>query len=1137
MQFIKDWILNNHLDVEWINDMSFLLDGKKYLFIKHKNGKIFNDQFDLLVGQEESELALLADHPFDYYCFQFGDKVYYSPRLQDKIELNILRYRGKAKDIFGIPYLGVHGGYELCNGSRVYEDWCKKASFLGITHLAICERNTLAGVLKFQITCKKHNIIPIIGMTAIVKNSNGDRYQVKIFVRNQEGWQSLLKINRQINVENSERYVDEEYLLSDHRGIIVVLGEIILNDEALRQYRITDNTEFYFQIDPAQYKSVERDKKKLEAYKQYVRHYQSKIPPVIICDSYYLEQQDHHIKKTLNTIGNIGFDHQSEDQFFKPANVIVDQLQEMFTTLEGKDQLIDTALENVYRIADQCNFTVELGQLKLPQYKMTEEESKQYHTNTDLLWGLIQKGLEDKVIAKDKDIDVFLERIETEVKVIEKSGVIDYFLILADIITWSKNNGILSGIGRGSAAGSAVAYLLNLTKLDPIQYDLLFERFLNEGRAGKSLPDIDSDFPTSRRDDVKRYIEQRYGANNVCSIGTYGTFKIKAALKDLCRMKGIPPQTVNYFSVMLSDREDEFHSLFYDAVQSTALKDFISQNVDVVSDIPLILNQPKNASMHAAGVVITPTYGGDETIYTWMPVKKVDGVLVSEWEGPELEAAGYLKEDILGIKQLDKFTDILKYVWQNYNQRIDFEDIDYNDQEVYKLFQKGYNQDLFHFGSVGLTSYSQEVKPESIEELIAMIALYRPGAMEFRAHEDYVKIKFGKKEPQYDFGLKEITESTYGLYIYQEQVMKACQVLGGVSLVEADDIRKAMGKKDLEKLKSFKAKFIRNAISKGCKELEANKIWNKLEAFAEYGFNRSHAAAYAMTGYFCQYLKCYYPMEFWTVSLQYADEDEIPQRIAEIRKLQHITILPPDINNSQKQFTSDFETNTIYWSLSKIKFAGEGSIDTIIKERESNGKFFSIEEFYSRVPKRTVNKRVVVNLILSGCFDQLYNIEVIEQRRDLLKQFYELIGEDLPSEYDTNLEFFWFLQQKQISGSGYFDYSKLISNSEIPKIDIRYLTPDRVLLPDNVDCEGVVIGMLVDVIQKNSKKGLFAQLILDHNNEVIEITLWSEKWEEYKEILEKSKEKIIIVSGKVVSDRYKKHNIIHSTNDTIVEII
>lgn len=621
----------------------------------------------------------------------------------------------------------------------------------------------------------------------------------------------------------------------------------------------------------------------------------------------------------------------------------------------------------------------------------------------------------------------------------------------------------------------------------------------------------------------------------MCSIGTYGTLKIKAAIRDLLRLKGVPPQEVNYFAAMISDG-DTFTQLFYDQAQSPPLKKFLMENYEILNDIPLILNQPKNASVHAAGVVITPIKDGKDSIYNWLPVKKMDGVLISEWEGTELETAGFLKEDILGIKQLDKFMDIIDLIKLNGKHPPSFESIDYNDDNVLELFRKGWNQDVFHFGSVGLTSYSQDVKPESIEELIAMIALYRPGVMESGSHESYVKIKFGKRDPEYDWGTEEVLKSTFGLYVYQEQAMKICQVVGGFTPAEADDVRKGIGKKIPEQLAAYRDKFVQGATQKGCPQGEAIKIWNKIEAFGAYAFNRSHSCAYSMTGYFCQYLKYYYPMEFWTVSLQYANEEEIPHRINEIRKIGGITIMPPDINKSQTIFTSDFNTNTIYWSLGKIKFVGDGAVHSIIEERKTNGQYFSLEEFISRVSGRSVNKRVILNLILAGCFDSIYNISNIKERIKIVTMFFTLRSEVVPEEFITDSEFFWFSKQREVSGSGYFDYSKVISISEIPFAPQKYLTPDEILLSDNIDTHAVGVGVLVDCLRKKSKKGEFGQLVIDHNNQIMEVTLWNETWMKYKNTIENSIGRAIVVNGMVRDDRYKKHNIIHSTDDTIVEI-
>src|SRR5690606_7882590 len=425
-------------------------------------------------------------------------------------------------------------------------------------------------------------------------------------------------------------------------------------------------------------------------------------------------------------------------------------------------------------------------------------------------------------------------------------------------------------------------------------------------------------------------------------------------------------------------------------------------------------------------------------------------------------------------------------------------------------------------------------------DLIAMIALFRPGVMKFGAHEEYVKIKHGKKEPHYDYMLEDVTKPTYGIFIYQEQIMKACQILGGFTLAEGDDIRKAMGKKIPEKIKSYRDKFIQGAIERGCPEYEANSIWQKLEVFAGYGFNRSHAAAYAMTGYFCQYLKYYYPMEYWTVSLQYASQEEITHRINEIRKSGSIKILPPDINKSEKVFVSDIERKEIYWSLGKIKQIGDVTVDFIITERKNNGEFFSLEEFYSRVPKNKVNKRVIEHLILAGCFDAMYRVGGdIERRGEIMEEFCKLVKDKKKMEeegYGSKDKFFWFVKQKEVSGSGYYEFKQVLRESMIPKADIRYADPDQILSPDLIDKEVIGVGMLINIRVKKSKRGEFGHMTLDHNNQTIEATIWNETWEQYKDVLNNSQNKIVSVLGRVVMDRFRKHNVIHSTDRSVIEV-
>lgn len=1138
---IAEWIDLNKLTVNWIAGKIFEIDKMRFLVLDDKKGKIISDAFDLIIDDFESKAFL--EKECTHLAFEFGEKWYYC--TPEKLQLNQLVYLGRSNevDVDPFPFLAIHGGFELCNGSRMYGDWCDKASFLNIDTLGICERNTLAGTLPFQIACEKRSIKSILGETIDVKIGQLT-YRVKLYVQNEKGWSNLLWLNKIINVDREyEHYVTQGELFERNEGLICVLNSFCPIDSGLiKKYKYYFAKRVYFQFDLFEYSSNQKDKEHLLALEQYYKKYLKDLPPILIQDAYYLEANHGYIKKKLNAIGRVTSEFNSEDQYFKSSTDTFSEWCSMFKEDEDMFDLWQNCIENVSEVSGSCNFRIGLGELHLPKYKMTENQLAACKDEDSLFWNLIEEGLQS---VDENEIDCYIDRVQREVEVIDKGGFRDYFLILWDIVEWCRSKNILTGVGRGSAGGSLVAYLLKITQIDPIEHNLLFERFLNEGRLGKSLPDIDTDFEGERRNEVKRYIEERYGVENVCSIGTYGTLKIKAAIQDLSRIYGIESKTRNFITKRIDGDGENWDSLFEQACQKMTLKDFIQNNYDLINDIPLLINQPKTQSIHAAGVIITPSvYNNKEmTIYDWMPVKKMDGILVSEWEGPLLEMAGFLKEDILGIKQLDKFSNIFKLMEENGKKRIEFEDIDYNDHKVLDLFKKGLNQDLFHFGSTGLTGYSQDVKPDSFEELIAMIALYRPGVMESGGHINYVKIKEGKKDPEYDFGLKHITESTYSQLIYQEQIMQAVVDLGGFTLTEADGIRKAMGKKIVEKMASYEQKFIEGAVERGCDVFQAKEIWNKLALFAGYGFNRSHAAAYAMTGYFCQYLKYYHPMEFWTTALQYASDSEIAERIGEIHKMDsHLKIESPDINESEAYFKPDFENQTIHWALDKIRYIGPSAVSEIIEERKEDGRFYSLEDFCERVEKRVVNKRALLHLILSGCFDKIHNIEKVQDRMLLINQYYDLIKEQLSETFsDKNIwrEDFWILLQKQLSGSGVLDFNKVISRSSLKDAQAKYITPSQLYLEDNLDKRVVVSGIIHKIIRKVGKKaGSFAHLSLESNGELFTATLWNDVWEEYKNQLKDSAEgSIAIISGRVRDDSWRKERVIHSEPDSEIQII
>lgn len=650
---------------------------------------------------------------------------------------------------------------------------------------------------------------------------------------------------------------------------------------------------------------------------------------------------------------------------------------------------------------------------------------------------------------------------------------------------------------------------------------------------------IDTDFESAKRDSVKRYMEQRFGVNSVAAIGTYTTLKLKAAFRDLLRMNGENPQNINYFSGFISESGNDFDTLFHEAAESNKLKEFIAEHSISVNDIDLILGQPKSSSVHAAGVIITPTERNGELmeIYDWIPCKKIDGIVVTEWEGVQLDEAGFLKADILGLSQLDKLHAMLSIIEERTGEKINLNKIDTKDKLVFDLFKKGLTQDVFQFTTDGLAAYCREVKPDSIEELAAMNALYRPGAMDSGAHIDYVKIKHGKKEPEYLWGCEEIMKDVFGLMIFQETTMRICQVIGGFDENTSDSIRSSIGKKKIDKIKEYKDKFVQGAIKNGCPEYEAHNIWNKIEGTATYQFNRSHSVAYSLIGYQTQWLKKYYPLEFWTVSLQFAGDEEVPKRISELNKFEGIKLNPPDINKSRATFYTDWKANSIYWSLSRISHVGEKALEYITKERDKGGQFFSLEEFVKRVKGKEVNSRVVKHLILSGCFDELHSIDFIPQRLKLIEEFCKLYKIDVPLEFKSEnayKEFFWYKVQRELSGYGYFNYAQLLTEKGYRFNS--YIMPDQMQLSDNEGWYGNICGIITEVVRKKTKKGEMGKITLDHNNELMDVVLWNDQWEPLRDAIESNKGNGLIISGQVKYDNYNKKNVLYGNEQTEIEI-
>lgn len=804
-------------------------DGKTYEFFPPNDDGYFFDE-DFRWDNETTE--------YDGYVFRFGGVWYTIEKGQERDpKLNRVKWRGQS-EVAGLSsnFLGVHGSFELLNGTSLYSDWVKKSKFLGIERLGIVEKGTLAGALKFQNACKSVGIIPVFGLEVPVKDEKKDiSFTYKIYTQNEKGWQHLLAINKIINCDSSGKFITPKDI-SEHTEDVFIVFDPKTIDYTDVPILLRNKHNVFWQADTVEYAKFNRDTEYLTNFEAF---YKSKMKPVALCDAFYIEPEYYILRETVNKIGKKA-NHKSYNQYFKDEVTYMEELLSLFGDQSVGEAFYLKARKNMDMIAESCNFEIPTDSRHLPRYEMTKEEKEKYESNEDMFDSLIYEGIENKPeLLEDYSEDVLVERIERESDTIKFGDVVDYFLILRDIVNWCKGNDILLGGGRGSSAGCLISYLFGIVNTNALKFNLLFERFLNKGRVKVSLPDVDTDVPGEKRPLVKRYMEERFGETQVCSVGTYTTLQIKQAINDVGKIYGASIPTLRRISKMIEDvkTEEDFLRL---ACRKEEIAQFVNKYPEMMNVVFLLLGQQKAASIHACAMMIFPK---EKTMYEWCPVRKVDNLVVSEWEGGEMDEAGFLKEDILGIEQLDKFTDILALIEKNTGKKINlYTDIEYNDPEVYRYFANGWLSDIFQFSAKGLSSYTQKMKPKNMDDVIAALSLFRPGPMENGFHMDYIALKNGEKEPEYPIGTEEILKDTYGLLVTQEQIMNICNQLADFDLVTCDKVRKALGKKKLDVLLPLKAKFIEGYVnkfgSKGATKESAEHLWDQMEEFAKYSFNK-----------------------------------------------------------------------------------------------------------------------------------------------------------------------------------------------------------------------------------------------------------------------------------------------------------
>ena len=871
-------------------------------------------------------------------------------------------------------HLHVHSHYSLLDGLPKIGDLLSKCEELKMDSVALTDHGTMYGIVEFYKKAEQKGIKPIIGSEVYVARKtrfdkepriDDKQFHLILLVKNRTGYENLIKLTTKAWLEGFyyKPRVDKELLRKHSEGLIAlsacIKGEIaqaIIKghpekaEELAKEYEeIFGKGNFYLEIQ--HHPNLEYQGKVNQELIKISK--KSKIPLVATHDVHYLNPDDAEAQDVLMAVqtGSKTDDEdrltmKNEDFSLRPA----EKMAEWF-----KD--VPEAITNTQKIVEQCNFELELGKTQLPYFTVPNGK-----TPEDYLKNLCHQGLAKRFKNVTKDI---LNRLEYELSIITQTGFSSYFLIVADFVNWAKDNDIVVGPGRGSAAGSLVSYLLNITDLDPIKYGLLFERFLNPERI--SMPDIDLDFADTGRDEVINYIREKYGEDRVAQIITFGTMAARAAIRDVGRALNYAYSLCDQLAKMIPFGMNLQRAINESSELNHAYKtdDGARKIIDMALKLEGVV---RHASTHACGLVITR-----EPLDKIVPCQHPSGddkTIVTQYEMHSIEDLGLLKMDLLGLKNLTIIETTLRIVKNTKGEKIDISSLPLNDDSTYKLLQQGKTTGVFQLESGGMKRNLKELKPTSFEDVIAMVALYRPGPIEFIP--EFIARKHGLKKITYLHPqLEPILKNTYGICVYQEQLMAIARDLAGFTLAEADILRKAVGKKIKKLLDEQKNKMIDGMVKNKIPEDIAKKIWQWAEPFASYGFNRSHAACYALIGYQTAYLKARFPTEFMC-ALMTSDEGDI-ERVAFLVSECHeigIEILPPNINESLANFTV-VGPKTIRFGLSAIKNVGSNIVAAIVEERKNNGPYKSIADLIERVESKDLNKKSLESLAKSGALDVL----------------------------------------------------------------------------------------------------------------------------------------------------------------------
>lgn len=1090
-------------------------------------------------------------------------------------------------------HLHVHTEFSLLDGIARINKLVDITKERGYSAVAITDHGNMYGTLQFFEECIKAGIKPIIGCEFYIchdlhkKQGKDDIGHIILLAKNNKGYHNLMKLN-EIAFCDGFYYkprIDYETLAQHSEGVICLsaclaghIPSLIMQrrfDEAdalaLKLKGMFAEGDFYLEV---QNHNIPEQK----IVNQYLAEMSKKfnIKMVATNDVHYLYKEDAEMQDVLMCVQMGKYLDDTDRLKFSTDEFYLKTYEEMMDAMQGFEE----AVANTVEIAEKCEVVIQtksLGEIPFVDAKYKLPASKNYipvyTTSTgeepyEFLRRISYEGLHKNYKEVTQDL---IDRLEMELQIIKEQGFVEYFLIVWDYIHYAESQGIPVGPGRGSGAGSLVAYCSGITKIDPIRYSLFFERFINKERV--SMPDFDVDFCMDRRGEVIEYVKRRYGVDHVAGIGTFGCMQAKNAIRDVGRVlrtpnpdvmkitklipsklpDGIkkPPVLKYYFGTTGKPENDK-----YIIPELRELYDN-DENIKRIADMAIKLEGvPRNTSQHACGVLIAP-----EPVANFVPVAKTDNERVTQYSMIELEHLGLLKMDFLGLRTLTDIKKACDYIYQNYGEKIDFYNMSYDDPKVFEMLAEGKTDAVFQLESAGFKKFMKELKPTCLEDIIAGVSLYRPGPMD--SIPKFVRNKQNPDEVVYDDPcLEDILDVTYGCIVYQEQVMKIVQVMAGYSLGQADNIRRIMGKKQVDKIDKEREKFINGwedpegkksipgAVKLGHDAKVADKIFNEMKEFAKYAFNKSHAAAYAHVTYQTAYLKCYYETEFITAILndRITNADDIKKYVSFARS-EGIEVLPPDINKSLTYF--NVENKSIRFGLGGLKHVGTALTDNIIKEREENGQFKSFDDFINRAVQVGVNKKAIECLILSGAFDcfghsrsqymavyeKLVERAIKDKKSNQLGQM-SFFGEDKlvdTTDYPDIKEFNkkTLLKYERdiigvyMSGHPLQDYVKRFDNYTLTSDMLSSNSQDEIGEDDEYSEEQntnesnlqdgqpfVCGGIITEVNKKRSKSGReICYMKLEDLKGTLEITFFSNAFAKYRSIIEE--DNLVTIKGRI----------------------